>query len=270
MEDARVGSVFRVVRIRRGLSQAQVAEAAGVSRSVVSLIERGGLEGTALRLIRLVAAVLGVSATVEVRWRGADLDALLDERHAALVRSVVARLSARGWEARPEHTFSVWGERGSFDVLAWHPASRSLLSVEVKTRIADLQDLLAAMDRKRRLAPAIARDQGWRPLHVGSVLVLPAETWARSAVDRFGPVFQAAMPNRPPDVRRWLGHPDGDMRGLWFLPNDIRGSAKHRSGGSMRVSPRRNGAPGSNSRSNGRLSAVRHRVSAVPMDRTRA
>jgi transcriptional regulator with XRE-family HTH domain len=249
MDDAQVGSVFRAVRIRRGLSQEQVAVASGVCRSVVSLIERGGLEDTSVRSVRRVAVALGVSLTLVPRWRGADLAELLDERHAAMVRGVVARLTARGWQTLPERTFSVWGERGAIDVLAWHAAEKALLCVEVKTRLPDLQDLLSTMDRKRRLAPGLVRELGWRPIAVGSVLALPAETWARHVVARFAPVFAAALPMRAGEVQRWLRQPERDLRGIWFMLNDVSGGTKHGSGGSMRVRPRRSAREGQPSRS---------------------
>ena len=249
MNDAQVGSVIRMVRIRRGFSQAQVAALCGVSRSVVSAIERGALEATSFRLVRAVASALGISLSLEPRWRGAQLAELLDERHAALVRAVVVNLSAAGWRANPEHTFNEWGERGSIDVLAWHPACRALLSVEVKTKLPDLQDLLSTMDRKRRLSPTLAREMNWSPLVVGSVLVVPDETWARNAIARFGPVFAAALPARTLVVRGWLRKPDRDLRGIWFLLSDAPGSTRRRSGGSMRVRPRRTGPTGPGPRS---------------------
>jgi transcriptional regulator with XRE-family HTH domain len=244
-----VGSVFRAVRIRRGLSQAQVASLAGVSRSLISLIERGALDATSLRTTRKVATVLGVSLGLDPRWRGPELAKLLDERHAALVQAVTVSLNAAGWEVVPEHTFSEWGEKGSIDVFAWNPAARALLAVEVKTSLPGLQDLLSTMDRKRRLAPKLARDLGWRPLIVGSVLALPGETWAWNAVDRHGPVFAAALPARAFGVRSWLWKPDDDLRGVWFLLNDSPGSTVRRPGGSMRVRPRRRALPGPASRS---------------------
>lgn len=249
MDDVRVGSVIRAVRIRRRMTQAQVAAAAGVSRSVVSSIERGALDGTSVRSLRGVAGALGISLSLEPRWRGAELARLLDERHAIMVRSVLARLASTEWQALPEHTFNVWGENGSVDVLAWLPRRRALLVVEVKTKLADLQDLLSKMDRKRRLAPSLVRDLGWKPLVVASVLVLPDETWARSTVNRFEPVFAAALPSRTADVRRWLKQPDRDLRGIWFLLNDAPGSIRRRPAGSMRVKPPRQAqnTPGSRS-----------------------
>jgi transcriptional regulator with XRE-family HTH domain len=249
MDDVQVGSIIRAVRIRRGMSQAQVATEAGLSRALVSQIERGGLEDTSVRNIRRVAGAVGVSLPFDPSWRGAELASLLDERHALLVRDVVKRLTAVGWQTIPEHTFNVWGERGSVDVLAWQPLRRALLIIEVKTKVADLQDLLSTMDRKRRLAPAMAKALGWKPLRIGSVLVLPGETWARNAVERFGPVFGAALPARTVEVTRWLAQPGGDIRGIWFLVNDTTRDPKRRSRGSMRVRPRRTEVPDATSRS---------------------
>ncbi len=223
------------------MSQAQVAVAAGVSQPTVSLIECGGFERTPLRLVRRVAGALGVSLELVSHWRGADLAKLLDERHAAMVREVVRQLTAMGWQIVPEHTFNEWGERGSIDVLAWQPATCALLCLEMKTRVVDLQDLLSKMDRKRRLAPTLARKLGWRPLVVGSVLVLPDETWARNAVERFRPIFAAALPARTADVRRWLKSPDQDLRGIWFLLDITPGNATRRPRGAMRIRPRKPG-----------------------------
>jgi transcriptional regulator with XRE-family HTH domain len=239
MDDVQVGCIIRSVRIRRGLRQRDVAEVAGVSQAAVSAIERGDFEATSLRLVRRVSIAVGVSLPLAPRWRGPELTKLLDERHAAIVRDVVSRLVARGWVAFPEHTFSIRGERGSIDVLAWHPATRTVLIVEVKTRLVDLQDLLSTHDRKTRLAAAIAREAGWRPLFVGSLLVMPGETQARNAIEKYRPVFDARYPARGPEVQRWLRCPSCDLRGIWFVLNSAGGDEKHRPGGSVRVRPRR-------------------------------
>jgi transcriptional regulator with XRE-family HTH domain len=250
MDDVQVGSLIRSVRIRRGLRQIDVAGTAGVSQAIVSAIEHGDFERSSLRIVRSVATAVGVSLPLQPRWRGAELPKLLDERHAAVVRAVVARLTALDWEARPEHTFSIYGERGSVDVLAWLPASRAVLVVEVKTVLVDLQDLLSVLDRKRRLALSIAREAGWKPLTVGTLLVMPAETQARSAVDKYRPLFDASYPARGTQVQRWLRTPQRDLAGVWFL-NFTPGDAKRRDGGLLRVRPKRHPAGGNDPRSDG-------------------
>src|SRR4051794_2822833 len=105
MDDARVGRALWVLRRRRNLSQLQLARAAAISRSAVSLIERG--HGAALTLRTLRAAFRAVDAGFEgnVRWRGADLDRVLDERHASLVATFADRLRSIRWEVWIEVTF---------------------------------------------------------------------------------------------------------------------------------------------------------------------
>jgi transcriptional regulator with XRE-family HTH domain len=239
MDDVRVGSVFRAVRIRRGLRQFDVATSAGVSQTVVSTIETGDVESVSLRSLRSVAAALGISLPFEPRWRGADLAKLLDEKHAGMVDDFVRGLTQLGWIVLPEHTFNIRGERGSIDVLAWRPVDRAVLATEVKTVVVDLQDLLATLDRKRRLLGQISRELGWGPLKVGTLLLMPEETQARHAVDRFRSVFDVAYPERGRGVQRWLRCPDRDMRGVLFLPNSGYNGTKRRPGGSRRVRAKR-------------------------------
>ena len=235
MDDVQVGFTIRAVRLRRGLSQTELAAAAGVSDSVVSLIERGALEAVSLRLLRRLTATLGMSLPFAPRWRGAELAKLLDEAHARMCRLVVAKLKRTGWVALPEFTYSVRGERGSIDILAWHPATRCLLIIEVKTALVDLQDLFSAIDRKLRLAPSLVLSRGWRPAAVAAVLVVPDETWARRLVASFAPLFDAAVPARTVAVRRWLAAPRGNLRGVWFLADSTHAGVGRRRAGALRV-----------------------------------
>jgi transcriptional regulator with XRE-family HTH domain len=239
MNDSQFGSVVRALRLRRGWSQAELAVSAGVTRSLVSVIERGQADRTTVQTIRRVSSALGVSVSLAPSWRGAELAKLLDAAHAVVVGAVVKRLDDAHWTIRPEHTFSIWGERGSIDILGWHPAARAILCVECKTRIADLQDLLSTMDRKRRLASDIARLEGWDPAFIGSVLVVPDATWSRNATRRSAALFDVSLPARTIDIRRWLIHPAGDIRGIWFLRNDTGTSRLERRGGEFRARPRK-------------------------------
>ena len=157
MDEVALGRVFRRVRLRLGWRQLDVADEAGVSPSTVSLIERGQLGHVTVGTLRRVGAVLQIEIRLELRWRGGELFRLLAEGHAAMAETVTRRLVELGWEVRPEVSFSHFGERGVVDLVAWHGASRSLLLVELKTELVDLGDLLATMDRRRRLATVIRR-----------------------------------------------------------------------------------------------------------------
>jgi hypothetical protein len=56
-------------------------------------------------------------------------------------------------------SYSVYGERGSIDLLAWHPAIRTLLVIEVKTEVSSVEAMLRKHDEKVRLAPRVAAER---------------------------------------------------------------------------------------------------------------
>jgi hypothetical protein len=116
--------------------------------------------GTALDAIERVVVGLGGELDVRVRWRGEELDRLLDAVHAAIVERLVGLLEALGWRCVAEVAFWIRGEKGSIDLLAWHPATGRLFVVETKSVVPDLQQMLASLDRKVRLAPEIAARRG--------------------------------------------------------------------------------------------------------------
>jgi len=239
MDDVKVGAVLRAVRLRRGWRQSDVAAAASVSRTFVSLIERGNLDQAALRSVRQVCGAIGIRVFLDVRWRGADLAKLVDERHATLALSISRRLTADGWEVTAERTYSIFGERGSVDIVAWHPRCRAFLIVEIKSEIVDTQDLFAAFDRKRRLAARIAREMGHDPQVYGAIIALPEETAARRWVVRFGSMLEHGYPARGLAIRSWIKEPSRDLRGVWFLSISNRGAGKRQRGGARRVRPPR-------------------------------
>jgi len=84
MSDVQVDRVFRAVRLRLGKRQLDVANEARVSRQVVSRIEWRHLEQVSPAALRAVATVLNVHLELTARWRGGDLDRMLNRRHAAL------------------------------------------------------------------------------------------------------------------------------------------------------------------------------------------
>jgi hypothetical protein len=201
--------------LRLSLRQRDVSERAGVSRQKVTRLERGELDGLTLRDIEGCFEALGARVELRVRWRGAALDRLIDEGHARLVDMVVAILRQTGWTVELETTFSHYGERGSIDILAWHPPTRNLLVIEIKTEIASVEGLLRPLDLKARIAPLIASQRfGWRPAHVSRLVVLPEDSSARRALARHTQIFASALPVRSQAVRRWLAHPGSAIAGL--------------------------------------------------------
>jgi hypothetical protein len=221
VDDQRVGRLVRVLRVRLAMRQADVARRAEVTQKVVSLVERGHLDGLPLRHVRRVVGAVGGSAELLVRWRGGEIDRVLDSAHATLVGATARWLPRYGWEIAAEVSYSEFGERGSIDLLAWHAATRSLLVIEVKSELTSVEELLRRHDVKVRLAPRIATQRfGWHPVAVARLLVLPAESTARRRVIRHAAVLDRAYPLRGDELRGWLRAPDVSDRpigGVLFL-----------------------------------------------------
>jgi len=224
----RVASILRAVRVQLGLRQVDVAAAAHVSQSAVSRVERGRLGGLTFDQVQRIGDALRVSLFVDARWLDGDVDRLIDRRHAAVVEVVVAFLRRLGWEVVVEYGFNHFGERGSVDVLAWHAQTRTLLIVEVKSRLTDLQATFTSIATKLRIVPMLVRrDLEWDPIHVARLIVLPGTTANRSIVARHAATFASLFPDRMPAIRAWLRRPDRALGGVWFLSGSQDTTHKH-------------------------------------------
>lgn len=232
MDDLAIGRTIRVVRVQRRLRQEDLAQAAGVSQSTISRLELGELASVPLGTLRRVCAALDVRVTVQLRGQGAELDRLLGASHSAM-HEEVARLFERlpDWLPIAEVTFAIYGERGAIDILAWHAATRSLLVIELKTELVDVQETLGTLDRKVRLAARIAAERGWTPLSVSSWLLVADSRTNRRRVDEHGTVLRSRFPIAGEAMARWLRQPRGAVRGLSFL------SSTRRAGTGRRLAP---------------------------------
>ena len=240
MDAVRFGLALRALRRHRGFTQSDVASRARISQAAVSRAERGEAWSLTVRTIHAIAESLGARASVSLYWHGEGIDRLLDAAHAGLVDQVVSILVADGWQVIPEATFNNYGERGSIDVLAWHPEHRALLIIEVKSVMPDVQALLSGVDRKHRIGRSIAAERGWQPSSISRVIVFPEDRTVRRRVDDHASTFGVAYPARTRALRRWMRRPDGPIAGLLFLPPSQSTTARHRVGRSRRV-----GGPGS-------------------------
>jgi transcriptional regulator with XRE-family HTH domain len=222
---------MRALRRRRSWTQAELGRRAGCSRSAVARMERGGADRFTVRRLERVLTALDARLLFRVLWHGEELDRLLDADHARLVETIASRLATWGWEVEIEVTFHLRGERGAIDVLAIHPTRGQLLVVEVKSVVPDIQAMLAALDRKVRLAPLIARERGWAAassVNVSRLLIHPADRTSRRRVDRFATTFDRVLPARTIRVRHWLEAPAGALARIMFVSDAHRARARHR------------------------------------------
>ena len=208
---------MRSLRARSRWRQRDLAARAGLSRDAVSRAERGQLHGLTIGTVSRLVTALDATLIVEVRWQGADLDRLVDRAHARLQEITAHRLTAAGWMARVEVSFNHFGDRGSCDVVALHPATQTVLVVELKTRLGNVQDTLHRLDVKARLGPVIAQQLNWpKPTSVARALVLAEDRTTRRVLARHGMLF-AAFATRGWAAARWLRRPTPGARALlWF------------------------------------------------------
>lgn len=244
MDPVRVGRSIRAIRIRLGWRQADLAEASGVSRSVISRIERGRITSTNLGALSAICAGIEADLDIRVHWHGEGLDRLLDATHAGIGERFVEILRNAGWETAVEVTFNEYGEPGSVDVAGWHPRTRTLLIAEIKSVIADAQGTLIPLDRKTRLGPKIGRSRGWDPISVSNVLVVRDGSTNRRRVAELAGTFATTLPMRGRAFTRWLRDPSGAVSALVFLPDSPQKSARRGSGSWQRVNRPRLGRPG--------------------------
>ncbi len=211
-----------------------------MSRSPVGRIERGELDRIAWADLRAVAEAVGARLEFDLRWQGEGIDRLLDERHAATVDVVVAIFRRCGWEVDVEVSFSIYGERGSIDVVGRHRPTGFLAVVEVKASIGDVNQTVIGLDRKARLAPRIAVERGWACTGVARLLAIADNRTSRSRVARHDVTFMTAFPLRGRACLAWLNAPIRPVpSGLLFarLP-DVRSTDRMR----QRLRPKRSSA----------------------------
>jgi transcriptional regulator with XRE-family HTH domain len=241
VDDQRLGALVRAVRLRRGLRQQDVADAAGVSQSTISLVERGHVRTLSLEVVRRIAAALDIRVELIGRWRGGDAHRLLGRRHSMLAESFACFVAAHeGWTVEPEVSFAIYGERGIIDHLAWNQAAGHLLVVEFKTAFVDVNEMLGTLDRKRRLIRSIAVERGWQPKAVSVWLIVSDTRTNRRHANDHATLLRSKFPLDGRQLRPLLRHPSGPTAGLAFWTGSSPGGARQigvtRAGGNKAVS----------------------------------
>jgi transcriptional regulator with XRE-family HTH domain len=214
MDDARLGRTIRVLRQRRGWRQEDLGRRCHLSRSAVSDIERGRGDRYTIASVRRVLRALDAVGELSLRWGGpGDLERLLDRDHALLVRTWAETHRRHGWEVWPEASFSVFGERGRIDLLAFHPATAILEVAEMKSGVWDLQETLGRLDAKVRLARGVAAERGWEARGVVGALVVAEGRTARRRIAEHAVLF-SGYEVRGRSASAFIRRPRTGVRGL--------------------------------------------------------
>lgn len=142
------------------------------------------------------AAALDLRLDLRLLGRGGQLVRLADEEHAAIVETLADWLSRSGFQVEAEASFSEWGERGRIDLLAYDPRAKTVVIVEVKTLLLDLQEVLGSLNVRERLVLSIARKRGWTVERRITVLALAGTAANRKVVCAHAALFQSFVVRR--------------------------------------------------------------------------
>jgi transcriptional regulator with XRE-family HTH domain len=236
VDDLGFGRLIRLTRIRRRLTQEDLASRAGVSRPVVSRLEHGHLGQLRFDTVRAIAAALEIRVEALPRTRAVDVDRVMNGRHAALAEHIVGWIARHeGWAIRPETSFSEYGERGVIDLLCWHAATRSLLVIEIKTELLDFGELLGKLDIKERLGPRVAGRLGWRPTSISTALLVAESTTNRRRATAHAGLLRTALSADGRAFAAWLVRPTGAIHALRFVSDVRTGNVRSGFGSPTRV-----------------------------------
>lgn len=158
------GLQIRAARRARRWTVAALAERAGVSRSLVYLVESGESASTEAAL-RLAASLgLRLEFTLSDRRRRADPRPVgADLVHSAMGEVEAAHLRPFGFGVGIDEPYQHFQFAGRADLVAWDLDRRALLHLENRTRFPDLQETAGAYNAKRAyLGAALAARLGIR------------------------------------------------------------------------------------------------------------
>jgi transcriptional regulator with XRE-family HTH domain len=219
-----VAGRVRDARRRRRLTQQQLADRAGVSRSVISAIERGLGASHTLDAWQRIAAALDTPLRIDL---GRDpLAGPADAGHLA-VQELVLRLGLRaGFRGSFELPTRPADPSRSADVGLRDDGRRLLVLVECWNTIDDVGAAARSTSRKlaeaERLAVALG---GERPHRVGGLWIVRASRVNRGLVRRYPQVFAARFPGSSVGWARVLIHgeqPPAEPGLVWCDTNATR------------------------------------------------
>jgi transcriptional regulator with XRE-family HTH domain len=222
------GRAIRGLRHRRGWRQVDLALRSGLARSVIGRIELGQIGRIAYDDLVAAATAVDGQVSLDVRWRGEGLGRLIDEEHATVVDQLVELYRMARWEVAVEVSFSIFGDRGSIDVFAWHPIINVVAVNEVKASVPEAGGTVIGVDRKSRLAPQLAQERGWTSRGVARFLVIRDSSTSRRRVAEHEQLFRSAFPIAGRESLEWIRNPTlRPISGLIFLPDSrAAGSTK--------------------------------------------
>ena len=200
----------RTTRRRLGLTQQQLGEAVGISHGYIARIELGQADPS-LGLVERIAAAL-------------ELDVELESRAPVVI--------GEGRQRDLVHARS----HGWIDLLAFDPTTRTLLVIEIKTRLDDIGAIERQLGWYQRSAFEVAERLGWRPRRVLGWLLILASDEVEGVIRANEELLSRAFPVRARSMSALVAHGDEPIAGhglalvdpvrkrvAWLIPSRIDG-----------------------------------------------
>ena len=188
-------TLCRDARTLLDITQAELAAAVGVSRSLIAGIETGRVNAT-LDVVMRIGDALDLNLQI-VGQRPVVIDprpsGVLHGRCSAYVGR---RLARRGWSTRREVEIVHGRWHGWIDILAFHPATSTLVVIEIKTQVDDLGAIERQLSWYEREADKVARTMGWRPTTIATWLLLLQTEEVETAIRRERDLLRVGFPVR--------------------------------------------------------------------------
>ena len=202
-----VGGTVRTVRMKVGWSQRELSRRSGVPQAQICRIERGRVGDLRISQLDRLLKTLGVRY-----WLGTEAPLIARQQsdlvHGRCSAYVGRRLGGSGWLVEREVEIGGDRSRGWIDILAFHPERRILLVIELKTEIHDVGAIERSMNWYQREAVRAAKRFGWRPMSVGSALLILQSVENDDRVVASGAAFAAGFPGRAAELQVVI---DGDV-----------------------------------------------------------
>jgi transcriptional regulator with XRE-family HTH domain len=225
----------RTTRIRLHLTQQQLAEAVGVSRSHIAKIELGQGNPSLDAVERIT---LALELDIELVARTPIIIGAAGQRdlvHARCLSHVEGRLRTAGWATAREVEVVHARSHGWIDLTAFDRTSGTVAIIEIKTRLDDLGAIERQLGWYERSAYDVARRLGWQPKHVVSWLLVLESEEVEAVIRSNRELMARAFPMRAramsdvlagcvPTTRRGMALIDpGSKRRTWLIPSRIDG-----------------------------------------------
>ena len=207
----------RETRVLLDITQRELAAATRMSRSHIAEIETGRTNAS-LDDVARIGEALGLDLQLVGR-PPTVLDPLpSDLVHARCSGYVDRRLRSSGWITRREVEIVHARSHGWIDLLAFHPVTRVLVIVEIKTRLIDIGAIERQLAWYERSARDAASRYGWIPAATTSWLTLLATEEIDTAVRLHRDILRIAFKGRATEMRAVAagGMPRSD-RGLAMI-----------------------------------------------------